>query len=95
VSKYPREWPGFRVILGGWLAEEGAIIEGVELDCDGQTSAGRLIRYPPGHIGGRILSGVGPGNDWPHPDGWLAVCLPIADVEPLTPTAREWKRCRP
>lgn len=98
MRRYPKEWPGFRVLIGGELVIAGAVVECIGIDESHHRENGRSLRMrlPRTHAGVRVLENwyLTADNDARHPDGWGGALIPWYQLEPLTPTAREWKRAR-
>ena len=85
--KYPKEWPGFRVLASGAHVEAGGIVEAVGID---DTAHCPVVR---GFLPIRIVT----GSRWSSSLymkkcdkilGWPACQIGTSDVEPLTAAAR-------
>ncbi len=88
---YPKEWPGFRVVAGGFHVERGGLVEAIGVD---GTAHGACER---GYLPVRIMS----GGRWTSSLymskcnavlGYVGCQIRYTDVEPLTPAARAFLR---
>jgi hypothetical protein len=87
MNNYPKEWPGFRVTIGGRNVRRGGIVEAVAIHVDHEGAEIGCCR-----LAARILShGTGRATTQTT-DGWPGVIIRIGALEPLTPAARAWLR---